>query len=71
MIFLAAVILRRYIENTYPSIMNREDNYSAREEMKYVQGAIKTALSSIHYEHMVDMMSAVLRERTYLSKRTD
>ena len=69
--FLAAIILRRYIANTYPSIMNRRDSYSVREETKYVQGVIKTALSSIHYEHMVDMMSAVLRERTYLSKRTD
>ena len=68
--FLAAVISRRYIANTYPSIMNREDRCSMREVMKYVQSAMQIVSSSVLIGDMKRTVTAK-RELTYISKIMD
>lgn len=70
MIFLAAVILSRYIANTYQSIMNQGDRCSMREVMKYVQSAMQIVCSSILIGDMKRTVTAK-RELIYISKSMD
>ena len=69
-VFLAAVILRRYIANIYQSFMNRGDRCSMREVMKYVQSAMQIVSSSVLIGDMKRTVTAK-RELTYISKIMD